>query len=71
MTKEVVKSKAKLPEKKKKIKEMTKQPTLKIKDVEAGEGSRTPANPKINKREKEKGKTVEEPPKEVGKGRKK
>lgn len=70
-TKEVAKSKVKLPEKKKQIKEAAKQSTLKIKDAETGEGSKTPANPWIKRSEKGKEKMVEEPPNEAGKGRKK
>lgn len=69
--KEVAKSKEKLLEKNKQVKEVAKAPTLKIRDSDIGEGTRTPTSPKQKRSEKGKEKMVEEPLKEAGKGRKK
>lgn len=69
--KEVAKSKEKLLEKNKQVKEVAKAPTLKIRDSDIGEGTRTPTSPKQKRSEKGKEKMVEEPSKEAGKGRKK
>lgn len=72
MANEVTKKKSQLLEKRKQVpREAAKMSVLKIKERTEGESSRTPASPELKRKEKSNEKMVEEPSKEVGKGRKK